>query len=116
MENRWTEDNPDRNAEYPKLILLSSAVEAPFGHTSEYWLEDASFLRLKTVQVGYNFPARIIDKFFIDQLRIYVSGQNLVTLDHYYPGWDPEMATSGYANSSYYPPTKLWSVGINVKF
>jgi TonB-linked SusC/RagA family outer membrane protein len=116
VDNRWTLENPDRNAAYPRLTELSSSPEAPFGDVSEYWLRGAGFLRIKTFQLGYSIPSRIIKKTFIDQFRVYVSGQNIITWDKYYTGWDPEMAAGGYASSSYYPPTRLWIVGINVNF
>ena len=116
VDNRWTEENPNRSAKYPKLIPLSSSPEVPFGPNSEYWLQDAGFLRIKTLQLGYTIPSSIIDKTFIDQFRIYASGQNILTFDNYFVGWDPEMSTGGYANSSYYPPTRLWLLGINVNF
>ncbi len=116
VENRWTEEDPNRFAKYPKLIPLSSSPEVPFGPSSEYWLEDAGFLRIKTLQLGYTIPSSITDNTFIDQFRIYVSGQNILTFDNYYTGWDPEMGTGGYAGSSYYPPTRLWLLGINVNF
>ena len=116
VDNRWTTANPDRNAAYPRLTELSSSPEAPFGDVSEYWLRNASFLRLKTIQLGYNIPSSIINKTFIDHFRVYVSGQNVITWNSYYTGWDPEMGTGGYANSSYYPPTRLWIVGLSVNF
>jgi TonB-linked SusC/RagA family outer membrane protein len=116
VDNRWTDENPNRNAKYPKLIALSSSPEIPFGPVSRYWLQDAGFLRMKTLQLGYTVPASLLQKTFIRQLRAYISAQNLFTLDNYYPGWDPEMGTGGYSNSSYYPPTRLWMFGINVNF
>ena len=116
VDNRWTTANPDRNAAYPRLTELSSSPEAPFGDVSEYWLRDAGFLRIKTLQLGYDIPKKFINKTFIDQFRVYVSGQNILTWDSYYTGWDPEMGTGGYANSSYYPPTRLWIIGLSVNF
>ena len=116
VDNRWTKENPDRNATYPRLTELSSSPEAPFGDVSEYWLRDADFLRIKTAQLGYNIPKKFINKTFINQFRVYLSGQNILTWDSYYTGWDPEMGTGGYANSSYYPPTRLWIVGLTVNF
>jgi len=116
VDNRWTPENPDQYAKYPKLVPLSGSPEVPFGPNSEYWLQDASFLRIKTIQVGYTIPTRITNRTFIDQFRIYVSGQNILTFDNYYEGWDPEMQTGGYEGSSYYPPTRLWLLGINVNF
>jgi len=116
VDNRWTQENPNRNAAYPKLTELSSFPEAPFGDVSEYWLRSASFLRIKTAQLGYSIPSKIIKNTFINQFRVYVSGQNIITWNNYYTGWDPEMATGGYASSSYYPPTRLWIFGVNVNF
>jgi TonB-dependent starch-binding outer membrane protein SusC len=116
VDNRWTKGNPNRAAIYPKLVPLSSSPEVPFGPDSEYWLRSASFVRLKTLQLGYTIPSQIIGKTFIRNFRVYLSGENVLTLDNYYQGWDPEMGTGGYANSSYYPPTRLWTFGVNVNF
>lgn len=116
VDSRWTASNPNPNAKYPKLIPLSSSPEPPFGDASTYWLRNASFLRMKTVQLGYTLPSKLFNHIFLKQIRIYIGGQNLFTFDNYYPGWDPEMGTGGYANSSYYPPTRLWTAGVNVNF
>lgn len=116
VDNRWSPENPNPGAKYPKLIPLSSSPEVPFGNTSEYWLRDASFLRMKTIQLGYTIPSKLLNRFSINQFRIYISGQNVFTIDKYYAGWDPEMTTGGYANSSYYPPTRLWIAGVNINF
>ncbi len=116
VDNRWSASNPNPNAKYPILIPLSSSPEPPFGDVSTYWLRNASFLRMKTIQLGYTLPSELLNHIFLKQVRIYVGGQNLFTFDNYYPGWDPEMGTGGYANSSYYPPTRLWTAGVNVNF
>ena len=116
VEDHWSQENPKAGAAYPKLIPLSSSPEVPFGPVSQYWLRDAGFLRMKTVQLGYTIPSKILNRFSISDFRIYVSGQNVLTFDKFYQGWDPEMSTGGYANSSYYPPTRLWIAGININF
>ena len=116
VNERWTPENPYKNAKYPKLIPLSSSPEPPFGPMSEYWLQDASFLRLKTLQIGYSISKQYLEKYSINRLRFYISGQNLFTFSHYVDGWDPEMSTGGYAHSSYYPVTKMWMFGCNINF
>lgn len=116
VDNRWTTENPNKNAKYPRLTPLGSTPEPPFGPDSEYWLQDASFVRLKTLQLGYSIPKQYLDKLSINRLRFYVSGQNLFTFSHYVEGWDPEMSNEGYAGSSYYPITKMWLFGCNINF
>lgn len=114
VDNRWTEENPDRNAEYPRLEM--ALHEAPWDVQLDYWTRDASFIRIKTLQFGYSMLPEFLDNTFINQFRIYVSGENLKSFDHYYPGWDPEMTTSGGQSPSYYPVTRMWSLGVNVQF
>lgn len=116
VDNRWTTEDPDRNAKYPRLEI-QSGIDPPWGGSSvDYWIRDASFLRIKDIQIGYNIPKRLLDKTFISQFRIYLKAQNIVTFDSYYQGWDPEMLPGGYENSSYYPPTRQWIFGVNVNF
>jgi len=108
-DNRWTVENPDRNAIYPKLTSLNANAGTIF--TSTYWLRDASFLRAKNIQVGYSLPKNIIGKFGFSQLRVYFSGQNMFTLSKSYPGWDPEISSGDF-----YPITATYTFGLNVKF
>jgi hypothetical protein len=113
-EGRWTEENPDRYAEYPKFI--SSYNSRSFEDLNDYWLRDASFLRIKDIQIGYNIPQTILESTFIDQCRIYFSGRNLFTFHNGEKGWDPEMSVSTGYNTSFYPPTKVLGFGVNVTF
>ncbi len=108
-EERWTPENPDRNAGYPKF--LTPNVQAPWGDNLDYWMRNNSFLRIKTVQIGYNIPSVILSSTFIDQFRVYLSGDNIKCFDNFIPGWDPEMPSV-----LYYPPTRLWSLGVSVQF
>lgn len=111
-ENRWTYANPNPNATYPKMVLTSSGFYST--NDVDYWYRDATFLRLKNVQVGYTLPQQWLERIFLDKVRIYVSGENLFTITKYYDGWDPEMQTGGAG--LFYPLTKLYVAGINVKF
>ncbi len=106
-EERWTTENPDRYAKYPRLEHIGGG--SYFTWPSTYWNINGTFLRLKNVQVGYTFPPQLIK--FLSDLRIYVSGENLITFDNSWPGWDPEMTLYGS-----YPPARLLSFGINANF
>jgi len=109
-DNRWTVNNPDPNAKYPKLTNLTSG--SMITQTSTFFTKNASFLRAKSLQIGYSFSNSIVQKLRISKLRIFFSGQNLFSLNHYYEGWDPEMST----NSEFYPITSIYSFGVNIKF
>lgn len=114
IDNRWTSDNPDRDAKYIKLTSLS--MGAGTLQTSTYWLRNATFLRCKSLQVGYTLPKSITQKMNISQLRVYFSGQNLFCFNSYYKGWDPEMYQSTGDAPNFYPITAVYSFGLNLKF
>src|SRR5690606_15351914 len=110
-ENRWTPDNPDPRASYPKITFLTSGFYVT--NKVDFWYRNATFIRLKNAQLGYILPKSLLDKSFLDHVRVYVSGENLFTLTGYYKGWDPEMQTGGSA--WFYPLTRLTVVGLNVR-
>lgn len=114
VDNRWTVDNPDRNAKYIKLTSL--AAGAGTLQTSTYWLRNASFLRLKNIQIGYTVPKSVVSKFGLNYMRVYISGQNLFCINDYYKGWDPEMIYSTGTQPSFYPITSIYTFGLNIKF
>jgi hypothetical protein len=62
--------------------------------------------------LGYNLPEGLLNRSFLNKVRIYVSGENLATFTNYFKGWDPEMNTSG----SFYPLLRVFAAGIDVKF
>ncbi|WP_207766519.1 SusC/RagA family TonB-linked outer membrane protein [Siphonobacter curvatus] len=112
VDNRWTTDNPDPNAKYPKLTSLqmgSGTIQ-----TSTYWNRDGSFARLKNLQIGYSIPSEVLQKWKISRLRLYFSGQNLFSLNKFYKGWDPEMTNATGDGSQFYPITKVYTFGINL--
>ncbi|PXX23718.1 TonB-dependent receptor [Arenibacter sp. ARW7G5Y1] len=108
--NRWTEDNPSTTM--PKIYWGFNAPDK-IRRTSSYFFQDASFLRLKNISLGYNLPSFLLDRIKLKKLRIYVSGDNLLTFTNY-PGLDPERGGSGrFVN---YPQNKIYSLGFNVQF
>lgn len=103
----WTPQNPD--ARSPRLTPTPAPNNT---QVSSWWLLDASYLRLKTGELGYNFPLRILQKAKMQTARIYVSGQNLLTFSPI-KNFDPEV---GAQNGEYYPQQKVVTVGLNLTF
>lgn len=102
--------NPNPNASYPRLTYNTGFNQNTF---STFWLEDASYLRLKNVQVGYTFPEKWMKKARIENLRMYLSGDNLLTLSKYFYAYDPETPVS---KGGYYPQVKTVVLGLNITF
>ena len=102
----WTTTNPQSNI--PALSLSDNNNEK---RVSTYWVENGSYLKLRTVQLGYNLPNRISKKFYMERLRFYVSAQNLLTIkSKNFTGVDPENPNYGY------PIPLNLTFGINVTF
>ncbi|MEQ9441353.1 MAG: TonB-dependent receptor [Cyclobacteriaceae bacterium] len=108
-QDYWTPDNP--NAAYPRLVATTSHNNY---ETSNFWLWDAAYARLRNLTFGYTFPQAMMDDIFVDKLRIYFSGQNLLTLDDMAPGWDPE--TPNNTTGALYPITKVFTFGVDLTF
>lgn len=105
--DRWTPTNI--NASYPRMYQ-SQTHNLLF---SDYWKEDASYLRLKNIQVGYRFPAKLVKPLGIGSLRVYASADNVFTISDYFGAYDPEVRTS--AGDSY-PQVKTYTFGLSVTF
>jgi TonB-dependent starch-binding outer membrane protein SusC len=113
-EGAWTDANPNPNAVYPKLSNLNMGSENV--QSSTFWNRNASFLRVKNIQLGYTIPKKIMQNIGLSNLRIFYSGQNLLSFNHFYTGWDPEMYQSTGDQPNFYPITSVNTFGINVKF
>jgi TonB-linked SusC/RagA family outer membrane protein len=128
--DHWTPTNQD--TDIPGWIVQSERTKYRLeknlgdynvsvnGRDSRY-VEDGSYIRLKTVNLGYNLPKSICNKVKMDRLRVYVAGSNLLTLTKY-TGYDPEASSfsssdgrAGIDNSNY-PQSKTYTVGIDVTF
>lgn len=110
-DGRWTEGNPDRNALHPRMQQIPSSG-TPNTLSSDFWLLNASYLRLKNLQVGYSLPKSVTNNWKIDGLRVHVSGENLFTKDSYRKGWDPEINSGG----GYYAIMRTFTFGVNLNF
>ena len=106
--DRWTPDNP--NASFPRIEAASNKNNFLY---NDFWIRDASYLRLKNIQIGYSFNENVLDKLKVSKLRIYTGATNLFTISDVESGLDPE-TYSGRVN--YYPPTSTYTIGIQLAF
>lgn len=101
----WSYEN--RGGEWPRLGgLVTNKTETNF------WLQNMNYLRMKNLMIGYTFPKKWTKKCFIDNLRIYGTAENLLTITGY-KGLDPEKAAN---SQDLYPITKSYSIGVNLSF
>jgi hypothetical protein len=119
--NYWTADNPDPNAKYPK-ISSATAVDI-----SDRFIEDGSYLRIKSIRFAYNLPVKQWGMRWFEGAQVYLSGINLFTFTDY-TGLDPEVNTKGEEGAniasrlhmgydqSGYPNAKTYAVGLKLNF
>ncbi|QEC51073.1 TonB-linked SusC/RagA family outer membrane protein [Anseongella ginsenosidimutans] len=107
-DDHWSEDNRNLHALWPRL---SSTVINNNVQRSSWFMRNGSFLRLKSVELGYSIPERHIERWKITDVRVYLSGTNLMTFSKF-KLWDPEMAGNGLS----YPIQKVFNIGLQVGF
>jgi len=106
--DHWSEDNRNVKAFWPRL---DQNVSSNNTQTSNWWMRNGSFLRLKTVEIGYNFREKTMKRFGIGSLRLYANGSNLFVKSSF-KLWDPEQGSNGLG----YPVQKVFNFGLNVQF
>lgn len=106
-KDHWTEENP--NARFPRLAFNETNNE----QNSSFWMANAAYLRLKNVTLGYTLPKALTEKIKFSHVRLYVSGQNLLSIDKFWDGFDAEAPVG---DGAYYPQVKVFTVGLDVKF
>jgi len=108
--NRYRPGSMD--SKYPILPVTSSIGGQPSSLQSTFWLQDASFLRLKTLELSYTFPENIIRFAPLSTLKVYLNGSNLFTISKM--KWaDPEGTAT---NGAFYPQNKIFNLGVNLAF
>lgn len=107
VENMWTPDNP--NAKYPRLSDIKVQNNK---WASSMWIVDGSYLRVKSAQIGFNLPKKVIHKLGMESFRLNVSGGNLFTWTEF-KYLDPEAPD---VSNGFYPQQRVYSFGIDVKF
>jgi hypothetical protein len=84
--------------------------------TQSRYLQDASYLRLKNIQLGYSLPKSLIDRVKIQSVRVYVSADNLLTFSDITGVFDPELLGGDWGPGKLYPLSKTISMGVNINF
>ena len=107
-KDHWSEANQDSYAFWPRL---DNAINSNNRQSSTWWLENGSFIRLKSAEIGYNIPDPLLKKLRLRNGRIYVNGTNLFVLSAF-KLWDPEMGASGLG----YPVQKVFNIGMSIGF
>jgi TonB-linked SusC/RagA family outer membrane protein len=105
--DRWTPDHHD--ASYPRITRSS---QTNF-QTSSFWLQNASYMRLKNVSLGYTLPKTWMNKLGLEKIYVYLSGENLLTFSNL-EGIDPEAPATG--RGAFYANNKKVSLGLKVSF
>lgn len=114
VENRWIDssisndpatENP--NVSFPRLHYGGSGNNY---RQSTYWLRNGSYLRLKTLEIGYSIPKTIVNKIHFNSMRLFFIGTNLLTFSSF-KLWDPELGSS---NGEKYPLAKMFTLGLSV--
>lgn len=125
--DRWTPTNP--NGTYPRLTIGTASTNNNAG--SDYWLQNAAYLRLKNLQLGYTLPNGLTRKIGLDRVRVYFTGQNILTFTRMRTGFDPEISEfnnspgAGVAQNQLdgkvtsgrvYPNVQTWATGLDIRF
>lgn len=106
--DHWAENNRNIYAFWPRL---SNASVKNNTQDSTWWMQDGTFMRLKSLEVGYTLPKELTRKCHLGNVRIYLSGTNLLTFSKF-KLWDPEMGGNGLG----YPIQRVYNIGLNVNF
>jgi hypothetical protein len=116
MKNNWTEDNPDPNAYWPRL--RGPMVYGPRELQAQTrYLQNASYIRLKDITIGYSLPAKVVQRIHFQNVQIYFTGQNIWTYSPMFKvtkDIDPEMISPGPGSydGMTYPMLKSYTFGL----
>jgi TonB-linked SusC/RagA family outer membrane protein len=113
--NHWTEETP--NAYYPRLKSYSArnAWQELSCNQTKY-LQNASYIRLQNLMIGYTLPSSVMQKMFIQRFRLYVSVENLFELDHLHTKMDASTLNNNANAEAIYPMSRSFSFGVNINF
>lgn len=107
----WTEENQD--AYWPRPYLDKGVKNH---QTQTRYLQNGAYMRLKSVQVGYTLPVKLTKKAYVNNLRVYISGENLLTFTKLITIFDPEATGGNTGSGQMYPLQKLFSTGLSITF
>lgn len=109
---RWTGEGSSNS--FPRMTI--NDTNKNFTNPSDFYLEDGDYLRIKTIQFGYTLPQEVVDRMGISKVRLYLTGENLLTFTRY-TGFDPEIGGGVFGvDRGYYPQARTGMLGINLQF
>ena len=111
--NRWSQERFDRGELITMPRLSNNGSESPNSQDSDFWLQNANYLRLKNAEIGYTINPTMLSKLGISSLRFYVNGNNLLTFTNL-KNADPENPTKN--TGGIYPQMRVFNVGLNLNF
>jgi TonB-linked SusC/RagA family outer membrane protein len=111
QRDRWSESAPD--AYYPKYYMSDEMNKNM--QTQSRYLQNAAYMRLKNLQLGYSLPTSLLGKFNCQKLRLFINVENLATFTNMIKTVDPEL-TYGSLDGKIYPLQRIWACGLNVTF
>lgn len=112
-KNRWTQERFDNGEQITMPRLSADGKDSPNALSSDFWIEDASYLRLKNIELGFSLPSKILKKAHMSACRLYLSGNNILTFTKL-KNADPENPTTN--SGAVYPQMRVFNIGFNVKF
>lgn len=107
-DNRWTIDNQSETHE--RLHVDSKRANI----VSEYYIQDASYFRIKNIRLEYNIPSKLLERIKLTRLRLFVTAENILTITNF-AGFDPERSTFKIT-SDFHPQIQIYSFGVNASF
>ena len=108
-QNRWNPASPNPNAAYPRLWQTSGNRNQ---QRSDFWVRDASYFKLRNIVLAYDLPTVALSSIGMSNLRVYVSGQNVLNFDNI-EGFDAEIP---FGSSRIYPQSRIFALGVNASF
>ncbi|REK52192.1 MAG: hypothetical protein DWQ49_13420 [Bacteroidetes bacterium] len=109
--DRWTGEGTSNT--YPRLTFDDRNKN--FARSSDFYVEDGSFFRLKSLQLGYNITGSVAERIGLRKMRIYYAGTNLLTFTKY-SGFDPEIGAGLGIDRGIYPQARVNTIGLNITF
>ncbi len=109
--DRWTGEGT--STYFPRLTF--NDANQNLTRSSDFWVQNGAFFRIKTLQLGYNLPAAVAAKAGMKRARVYISGNNLMTFTAY-KGFDPEVGAGNGVDKGIYPQPRFFLLGVNVTF
>lgn len=109
--NAWTPEN--KNAKMPRIAYSNTSPSISSQVMSSFWIQNASYVRLKNLQIGYTLPKNVVSQIGIENMRVYFSSENLFTFHNMLVNVDPEISSE---RASSFPLTQTHALGVSISF